>query len=366
MTQTTNILGDSLNAIVSLSPERIQQAKRHMDSLTKPPGSLGKLEEMATRMAAMHAAGKPRIHKRGVFLFASDHGAVAEGISAYPQAVTAQMVHNFLSGGAAINVLARHGGVEVTVIDMGVNHDFASALNLISRKIGKGTNNLRHGPAMTRDQAERALTVGIEFAKQARNDGFDLLGTGDMGIGNTTSSAAILSVLSGRPPAQTTGHGTGIDNAALQHKIAVIEDALSINQPDPADPVDVLAKVGGFEIAGIAGFCIGAASQNLPVVLDGVISIAGAAVAHRMNPNIGDYLFASHNSTEPGCRVGFDLLSLDPLLDFKMGLGEGTGAVLAMHAIEAAVKIYNEMATFEQAGVSTKTKPSKKTQKAEP
>ncbi|CCQ90416.1 Nicotinate-nucleotide-dimethylbenzimidazole phosphoribosyltransferase [Nitrospina gracilis 3/211] len=366
MTQPANILTETLSAVTPVPNERIQKAQAHLDSLTKPQGSLGRLEEIAARLAAMHPAGKPRIHKRGVFLFAADHGVVAEGISAYPQAVTAQMVCNFLNGGAAINVLSRHGGAGVTVIDMGVNHDFASDLALVAKKIANGTGNIRCGPAMTCDQAERALMAGVELAAQAKKDGFDLLGTGDMGIGNTTPSAAILSVLSGRPPAQTTGHGTGIDNAVLQHKIAVIEDALRINQPDPADPVDVLAKVGGFEIAGIAGLCIGAASQNLPVVLDGVISIAGAAIAHRMNPNIGDYLFASHNSIEPGCRVGFDLLSLDPLLDFKMRLGEGTGSVLAMHAIEAAVKIYNEMTTVEQAGVASKSDSFNKTIKAEP
>ncbi|MCF8721654.1 nicotinate-nucleotide--dimethylbenzimidazole phosphoribosyltransferase [Nitrospina gracilis] len=355
-TQPVNILTETLNAVTPVSHECIQKAQTHLDSLTKPQGSLGKLEEIAARLAAMHPENQPRIQKRGVFLFAADHGVVAEGVSAYPQEVTAQMVHNFLNGGAAINVLARHGGAEVTVIDMGVNHDFAPGLHLVSRKIGKGTGNIRRGPAMTRGQAERALMVGVELAVQAKRDGFDLLGTGDMGIGNTTPSAAILSALSGRPPAATTGHGTGIDDNALKHKITVIEDALRSNRPDPADAVDVLAGVGGFEIAGIAGFCIGAAANHLPVILDGVISIAGAVIAHRLNPAVGDYLFASHSSTEPGCRAGFELLGLEPLLDFRMRLGEGTGAVLAMNAIEAAVKVYNEMATFEQAGVSSKEK----------
>ncbi|CAI2719345.1 nicotinate-nucleotide--dimethylbenzimidazole phosphoribosyltransferase [Nitrospina watsonii] len=357
MQTPSTLLADTLNRITPVARPRIEQAQQHLDSLTKPPGSLGRLEEVAARIAAMHPEGKPQIRKRGVFLFAADHGVVVEQVSAYPQEVTAQMVLNFLQGGAAINVLARHAGAEVTVIDMGVNHNFDRQLPLLHKKITKGTGNLRRGPAMTREQAEAALTVGVELATQAQRDGIDLIGTGDMGIGNTTASAAILSVLSGHAPEAITGHGTGIDAATRRHKVAVIEDALRLHQLDPTDPIDVLAKVGGFEIAGIAGLILGAAAQALPVVIDGVVSIAAATVAYQLKPDVVDYLFASHNSTEPACRAGFQILGQEPLLDLQMRLGEGTGAILAMNLIEAAVKIYSEMATFDTAGVSRKQLP---------
>lgn len=354
-------LSDILKNISPVSPDFFRQAQAHLDTLTKPPGSLGRLEELAARVVAIRKTHKLRVSKKCIYLFAADHGVTEEHVSAYPRQVTAQMVRNFLNGGAAINVLARHFNCELCVNDMGVDHDFGKLSGLVHNKIGNGTGNMRKGPAMTRRQAERALEIGMALAQEANANGIDLIGTGDMGIGNTTPSAAILSVLSGLPPGQTTGRGTGIDDRMWRHKVSVIEDAIRINQPDSSDPIDVLAKVGGFEIAGIAGLVLGASRYALPIVIDGVISIAAAVIACQINPNVGDYIFFAHQSTEPGCRIGFDLIGQKPLLNLDMRLGEGTGAVLAMNLIEAAVKIYSEMATFKQTGISENGNGSRET-----
>ena len=347
-------LQTSLDKITPVSSEKIKQARKCMDSLTKPVGSLGRLEELGVRYVAIKGAPFQRVEKKCIYLFAGDHGVVEENVSAYPQEVTAQMVKNFLNGGAAINVLAKHMNTEVVVVDMGVNHDFKGISGLIHEKIARGTDNMRRGPSMTRKQAEQALEVGLGLADASKKKKVDIIGTGDMGIGNTSPSSAILSVLSGTPPDKTTGRGTGIDDKAWRHKIAVIEDAIRVNRPDPKDPLDVLAKVGGFEIAGIAGLILGASANRIPIVIDGVISIAAAVVAQRLNKNVEDYLFTSHKSSEPGCETGFRLLKQEPLLDLGMRLGEGTGAVIAMNLLEAGTKIYSEMATFENAGVSQK------------
>ncbi len=343
-----------LDRIVPVASEKIRQAQKHMDSLTKPVGSLGRLEEWGTRYAAIRGIPFKKVEKKSIYLFAGDHGVVAENVSAYPQEVTAQMVKNFLNGGAAINVLAKHMNTEVVVIDMGVNHDFKGISGLIHKKIAMGTDNMRRGPCMSRLQAENAIAVGLELADAAKNQQVDILGTGDMGIGNTTPSSAILSVLSGEPPSKTTGRGTGIDEKSWRHKVAVIEDAIAVNCPDPDDPMDVLAKVGGFEIAGIVGLILGAAGNKIPIVIDGVISIAAAVLAKKLNENVKDYLFTSHKSVEPGCEIGFRLLEQEPLLDLGMRLGEGTGAVIAINLLEAGTRIYSEMATFDNAGVSQK------------
>lgn len=323
-----------------------------MDSLTKPQGSLGQLEELGIRYVAITGIPFQKVEKKCIYLFSGDHGVVAENVSAYPQEVTAQMVKNFLNGGAAINVLAKHMKTEVVVIDMGVNHDFKGIHGLIHRKIAMGTGNMRRGPCMTRKQAENAIDVGLELAEAAKRQKVDIIGTGDMGIGNTSPSSAILSVLGGVPPSKTTGRGTGIDDKSWEHKVSVIEEAINVNRPDPGDPIDVLAKVGGYEIAGIVGLILGAASNPTPIVIDGVISVAAAVIAQQLNKNVEDYLFASHKSSEPGCEIGFQLLQRRPLLDLGMRLGEGTGAVIAMNLLEAGTKIYSEMATFENAGVS--------------
>jgi len=352
MSPLSSKLQTVLDKITPVSSKRLKQAQGHMDSLTKPPGSLGRLEEWGSRYAAIKGIPFSKVEKKCIYLFAGDHGVVEENVSAYPQEVTAQMVINFLNGGAAINVLAQHMKTEVVVIDMGVNHDFNEIPGLVHKKIAMGTGNMRRGPCMTRKQTENAIDVGLELAEAAKRQKVDIMGTGDMGIGNTSPSSAILSVMSGEPPGKTTGRGTGIDDRSWEHKVSVIEEAIHVNRPDPGDPIDVLAKVGGFEIAGIVGLILGAASNPTPIVIDGVISVAAAVIAGQLNKNIKDYLFTSHKSLEPGCETGFRLLQQRPLLDLGMRLGEGTGAVIAMNLLEAGTKIYSEMATFENAGVS--------------
>jgi nicotinate-nucleotide--dimethylbenzimidazole phosphoribosyltransferase len=346
------LLNDTLARIQPVDPVLLQQAQAKLDNKTKPLGSLGRLEEFARRFAAITGTLNPATEKKVIFTFAADHGVVEEGVSAFPKEVTPQMVFNFLRGGAGINVLARHGGADVRVVDMGVDYDFGSLAGLIDCKIARGTANVAKGPAMTRQQAVAALETGITLANGCRDEGVAMAGTGEMGIGNTTAASAIIAAISGMSVSQVTSRGTGIDDAALANKIRVIEQALQVNRPDPADPLDVLAKVGGLEIAGIAGLIIGCAANRMPVVVDGFISTSGALIAAGMNPSIRDYLFAAHESVEIGHRYMLDHLGAEPILDLKLRLGEGTGAALAMGLIEAGVKIMKEMATFTEAGVA--------------
>jgi len=326
---------------------------QRLDSLTKPSGSLGRLEEFAKRIVAITGNPMPPLFRRkAIFVFAGDHGVVDEGVSLFPKEVTVQMVHNFLGGGAGINVLARHAGADVVVVDMGVDQDFEDDPGLIRKKVVRGTKNMRKGPAMTRGEAGQTIDVGIALAREYADKGYRLFGTGDMGIGNTTPSSAIASVMTGAPPADVTGKGTGISDDSLIRKVTVIEDAIALNSPDPNDPLDVLAKVGGAEIGGIAGLILGAASLGIPVVVDGLISTAGAIIAWAMEPAAADYMFAAHNSVEKGHRVMLEKMGLEPILDMGLRLGEGTGAALAITLIEAGLKVYREMATFDEAGVS--------------
>jgi nicotinate-nucleotide--dimethylbenzimidazole phosphoribosyltransferase len=313
------------------------------------------LEELACRYAAIKGLDSPQVRNKAVYLFAADHGVAQQGVSAFPAEVTPQMVLNFLNGGAAINVLANHFKAQVVVVDMGVNYDFGGTAGLLNKKIAMGTQDLSLGPSMTRSQAEQAMQVGIDLAREACEGGNDILGTGDMGIANTTASVAIIAALTQRPVKEITGRGTGIDDEALQKKVDIIEKALQVNHPNRNDPLDVLAKVGGFELAGISGFILGSAAARTPVVIDGVISGAAALIAYQMNPAVGDYMFMSHCSQEPAHKVLFDEFGQAPLFDFGMRLGEGTGAVMGMNILEASVKVYAEMATFEKAGVSNKS-----------
>jgi nicotinate-nucleotide--dimethylbenzimidazole phosphoribosyltransferase len=331
-----------------------QRVQARLDRLTKPVGSLGRLEELAARYAAMTGEELPKLPKAAVFTFAADHGVTTEGVSAYPSSVTAQMVLNFLRGGAAVNVLARHTDVEVRVVDIGVAHEFGPVPGLIAKKIALGTKNFLAGPAMTREQGERALLVGVELAGLAAREGIGVIGTGDMGIGNTTPSAAITAVMTGKPVSAVTGRGTGVDDAGLARKVAVIEQALALHCPDPADPLDVLTKVGGFEIAGLAGLILGSAAHRIPVILDGFISGAAALIACGLQPLCQEYLLASHRSVERGHQVILDRLGLKPLLDLDLRLGEGTGACLGISLLQAGLKILTQMATFDEAGVSKK------------
>jgi len=334
----------------SLEPE----IRAHLDHLTKPPGSLGVLEDVVTRYCLITRTTRPRLPKKRIITFAGDHGVTAEGVSAYPSEVTPQMVRNMLAGGAAVNVLARHVGADVQVIDIGVADPLEDAPGLVRRKVRAGTANLSRGPAMSEEVAVEAIQVGAELAHAAAGAGITLLGTGEMGIGNTTPSSALLAALIPCPVAEVTGRGTGINDHALQLKIRTIERGLEVNAQRLSNPLGTLAALGGLEIAGICGLVLGAAACGLPVVVDGFISSAGALVAMRLNEKVADYVFFSHCSAEGGHRTFFRRLGIHPMLDLNMRLGEGTGAALAMVLIEASVKIYNEMATFGSAGVSGK------------
>ena len=332
----------------------MKQVQARLDSLTKPRGSLGRLEELAKQIVSITANLSPRIEKKAIIIMTADHGVVEEGISAYPGEVTPQMVYNFLNDGAAINVLARHIGAEVLVVDVGVAADFQEHQSLMLEKIDYGTKNMVKGPAMTDEQAVKSLEVGIEAAEEMIKKGYDIIATGDMGIGNTTASSAIAAVICRTDVESVTSYGTGIDDRCLENKINVIKKAISVNKPDAADGIDVLSKVGGFEIGGIAGIILGCASGRTPVVIDGFISGAGALIAAAISPDSTNYMIASHCSSEKGHRIVLDRLGLKPLFDFDMRLGEGTGAAIGISIIEASVKILNEMATFSQAGVSEK------------
>ncbi len=330
----------------------LERAAKHLDRLTKPPGSLGRLEEIAARLVAIRESEHPVCSKKAIFTLAADHGVVAEGVSAYPKVVTQQMVLNFLSGGAAISILARHYGIEVIIVDIGVDGEFGDLTGLVKRKIARGTKNMAREAAMTETEVTQAMRVGLDLAKDAQEQGVTLIGTGEMGIGNTTAASAITAVLTGRPAGDVTGRGTGVDDAGFRNKVRAIEQALSVNSPDPHEPMEVLRKVGGLEIAGLTGLILGAASRRIPVVIDGFISAAAAAVAFAMEPNVRDFMFAGHLSTEPGHSALLDFIGLNALLNLGMRLGEGTGAAVAMSIIEASAKVLNEMATFESAGVS--------------
>ena len=348
------ILDSLISTIQPLDESAMRAARARQDMLTKPRGSLGRLEELSIQLAGMRADPFPSVERKAVIVMAADHGVASEGVSAYPAEVTAQMVLNFLHGGAAINALARQAGARVTVVDVGVASEFGPVSGLLQRKVMCGTRSLAQGPAMTRQEAERALQVGADVLNEEAAHGLDLVATGDMGIGNTTPSSAITAVLTGLPVAQVVGRGTGIDDQGLQHKIKVIEQALDVNHPNATDALDVLHKVGGLEIAGLAGVMIAAAGRRIPIVVDGFISTAAAMIAAGLAPGVREYLISAHQSVELGHRAMLSHLGLTPLLDLNLRLGEGTGAALAFHLIEASTRVLREMATFDEAGVSDK------------
>jgi nicotinate-nucleotide--dimethylbenzimidazole phosphoribosyltransferase len=347
-------------SITGLDEELMAQTQKRLDNLTKPLGSLGRLEELAKQIVGMTKTENPEFKKKVIFTLAADHGVTEEGISAYPREVTAQMVYNFLKGGAGINVLARHIDARVVVVDMGVaeniKHQTSKTKDFKDKKINYGTKNFTKEPAMTRKEAIKSIETGIEIFEEELINGIDIIGTGEMGIGNTTASSAITSVITGKAVEDVTGRGTGIDDEALNRKQEVIKKALSLHKPDPKDAIDVLSKVGGFEIGGLAGIILAAASKNIPVVLDGFISGAAALIAYHIEPKVKNYMLASHCSQELGHRIILDYLRLKPILDLGLRLGEGTGAALGMSVIEASVKILTGMATFSSAGVSKKVK----------
>lgn len=332
----------------------MEKTQSRLDNLTKPLGSLGRLEELAKEIAGMTGKENPSLRNKVIFTLAGDHGVTEEGVSAFPKEVTPQMVYNFLRGGAGINVLARHAGARVVVADLGVAADLNPHPGLIIKKINYGTKNMTKSPAMIRAEAMKAIEAGMEIFEDEFRKGVDIAGTGDMGIGNTTSSSAITAVITGRPVEEVAGRGTGIDDKGLQNKIKVIEKAMEVNKPDRDNAIDVLSKVGGFEIAGLVGIILASASKRVPVVIDGFISGAAALVAYKIEPLAKDYMIASHCSVEKGHRIILEHLGLKPILDLNLRLGEGTGAALAMNIIEASIKIMTEMATFESAKVSKK------------
>ncbi len=347
-----DLLTRTIKNIKPLDKAAMEKAKARQDQLTKPAGSLGRLEELSIRIAGIQAKSSPEIRDKAMITMAGDHGVVDEKVGNWPREVTAQMVDNFLRGGAGINVLARQAGARIVFVDMGVASDLKPDKQLIVKKIDYGTKNMYQGPAMTEAQATKAIEAGIEIVDNEFKKGLDIVGTGDMGIGNTTASSAVFAAISGKKVEETTGRGTGLSDEQLAHKIDVIKRALAVNKPDPSKPIEVLAKVGGYEIGGLAGVILGAASHKIPVVIDGFISGAAAIIATRLAPQAKEYVIAAHVSAEAGHAAMLTYLGLKPLLNLEMRLGEGTGAALGIMVAEAAVKTLNEMATFAEAGVS--------------
>lgn len=340
--------------ILPLSDTAMSAAQQRQTRLTKPAGALGRLEQLSIQLAGITGEMNPQFPYKRVFVCAGDHGVVAEGVSAFPQAVTQQMVLNFLNGGAAINVLARQMGATVTVVNCGVAAEFPElGAEFINTPVMQGTRNMAQSAAMTREEAEQAIAVGVNAVNQtAERDGLSLVVLGEMGIGNTTAAAAIGCAITGQTPAVMTGRGTGVNDQQFLHKVDVVGRALSVNQPHPTDGLDVLAKVGGLEIGGLVGVTLAAAARRVPILMDGFIATSAALIAVALAPEVKPYLIAAHRSHEQGHRLMLEHLGISPLLDLDLRLGEGTGAVLAIPLIEASVRLLNEMATFDDAGIS--------------
>lgn len=352
-----DMIKEAIERFELLDEGAMESARARQDTLTKPQRSLGILEDLSVKVAGITGNYMPEIKDKVIITMAGDHGVTDEGVSAYPREVTPQMVYNFLRGGAAINVLARHIGARVVVVDMGVAADIETNSkdeNFIDKKIAYGTANMTKGPAMSYEDAIRSIEAGIEVLENEIERGIDIVGVGDMGIGNTTPSSAIVTFITGEPVEKVTGRGTGLDDEGLKAKVETIKKALVVNKPNRADAIDILAKIGGFEIGGMAGVMLAAASHRIPVVVDGFISGAAALIAYELSPKIKDYIVASHLSVEVGHRAILDHIGIEPLFNLNMQLGEGTGAALGISIVEASCKILREMATFEEAGVAEK------------
>jgi nicotinate-nucleotide--dimethylbenzimidazole phosphoribosyltransferase len=347
------LLDETVASIGGLDEEAVRAARQRQESLTKPSGSLGRLEDVSVQLAGIAGHCPPPLPLPAVVaVFAADHGVHAQGVSPWPQEVTAQMVANFLAGGAAVNAIAAQAGADVRVVDIGVATPLPAAPGLLSRKVRAGTADMTTGPAMSAQEALRAIETGIEIARGLVANGHRCLITGDMGIANTTASAALIAAFTGTDPAAVTGRGTGIDDPTLALKVDVIRRALALHSPDPADPLEVLARVGGLEHAALVGFMLGGAAERVPVLLDGVIACSAALAAMAFAPSVTGFLFAGHLSTEPGARRALDALGLEPLIDLGLRLGEGSGAVLALPVVATAARVLRDMATFDSAGVS--------------
>ena len=352
-------LTEIIAGIKPVDQQWVQKAQQRTAQLVMPTRALGRLHEISERLCAIQQTLEPVIDQKAILVMAGDHGVVEAGVSAYPQEVTPAMVQTFLAGGAGINAISRQVGADVWVVDMGIIPELDAAgikgaERLIVEKIGNGTANFTRGPAMSRQAAEKALQVGFEQAARRIENGAEILGTGDMGIGNTSPSAAIGAVISGAALDEMVGRGTGVDDAGLARKRDIVRRGIEANRPRPEDGLDVLAKVGGFEIGGIAGAILGGAFHRRAVVLDGFISTAGALIAYALCPTVRDYLFAGHCSEEAGHRIMLNHLGLKPILELGMRLGEGTGAALAMGVMDCAVRMFKEVMTFEEAGVANK------------
>lgn len=346
------LLNKAIQKIQAPDVKMYEAAKLRLRNQARPAGSLGLLEEVGARLAGIFRTLDVRLKRKIIVTCAGDHGICQEGVTLFPSEVTRLMVDNFVKGGASINVLAKHAGAHVMVADFGVDYDFDPKFPIFHKKIRKGTSNFAKGPAMTREEAIRSIEAGIEIVDElTSNESIDIIGLGDMGIGNTSPSTAIIAVYSKLPVSQLTGRGAGLDDEGLNRKIRAIEKGITINQPNPNDPIDVLSKVGGFEIGGIAGLLIGSASHGIPVVCDGLISTAGVLIGCELAPAATSYLFASHNSVEVGHKFMLNHLNLEPLLDLKLRLGEGTGAALAMELIDAATRILADIKTFEEVNI---------------
>jgi nicotinate-nucleotide--dimethylbenzimidazole phosphoribosyltransferase len=352
------IYKDLIPDIPPLDEAAMEKAQGRLDSLTKPKDSLGKLEDFARKVAGITGSPSPCIKNKIIFTMAADHGVAREGVSLFPQEVTGQMIHNFLNGGAGVNVLARHVGCRVVVADVGAAEKISTAsAEFVDKKIAFGTKDFAVGPAMSGEEAAASLRAGMQvFTDEYAKGRIDIAGLGEMGIANTTAASAITSCITGAKAEEVTGRGTGISDEKLKMKVEIIERAIKINKPDPKDPFDVLKKLGGFEIGALAGVVLAAAAKRVPVVVDGFITASAALIATQISPRAAYYLFASHNSVEKGHAVALRWMGLEPILDLKMRLGEGTGACIGISLIEAGVKILNEMATFEGAGVSRESK----------
>ena len=349
----TGLLEDTIAAVGPLDAAAVAAARERQEALTKPSGSLGRLEDVSVQLAGIASQCPPPLPEPAVVaVFAADHGVHAQGVTPWPQEVTAQMVANFLASGAAVNAIATQAGAAVCVVDVGVAADLPTAQGLLSRKVRPGTADMTEGPAMTLEEARLAVETGIKVAADLVDEGYRCLITGDMGIANTTASAALIAVFTGSTPALVTGRGTGIDDPTWARKVEVVRRALDLHRCDPASPLETLAAVGGLEHAALAGFILGGAARRVPVLLDGVIACAAAVAARAFAPQVTDYLIAGHLSTEPGALRALDALGLQPLLDLGMRLGEGSGAVLALPVVAAAARVLRDMATFDSAGVS--------------
>jgi nicotinate-nucleotide--dimethylbenzimidazole phosphoribosyltransferase len=349
----TGLLEDTIAAVGPLDAAAVAAARERQEALTKPSGSLGRLEDVSVQLAGIASQCPPPLPEPAVVaVFAADHGVHAQGVSPWPQEVTAQMVANFIASGAAVNAIAAQAGAAVCVVDVGVAADLPTAQGLLSRKVRPGTADMTEGPAMTLEEARLAVETGIMVAADLVDEGCRCLITGDMGIANTTASAALIAVFTGSTPALVTGRGTGIDDSTWARKVEVVRRALDLHRCDPASPLETLAAVGGLEHAALAGFILGGAARRVPVLLDGVIACAAAVAARAFAPQVTDYLIAGHLSTEPGALRALDALGLQPLLDLGMRLGEGSGAVLALPVVAAAARVLRDMATFDSAGVS--------------